>query len=176
MTVKRCTECSGGGRVESLESLKVTLPRGVATGTKLKIGGKGNAPRTGAPAGDLFVIINVDDHPLFQRRGADLFVEVPITIHEAALGADVQVPTVEGTTTIRVPTGTESGKVFRLGGRGLPALKGGRKGDLHLRVVVEVPHNLDAKATSALEKFANSVSPDTHPLRQKFSEQLKERT
>lgn len=175
ITVKRCTECTGAGRIDQLESLKVTVPRGVATGQKLKIAGKGNAPRIGEVMGDLFVIISVDDHPLFVRRASDLFVEVPITFGEATLGADVAVPTIDGQTTIRVPAGTESGKVFRLGGRGLPALKGGRKGDLHLRVEVEVPSGLDAKAKAALADFDATLGPDYHPKRQEFSQHLRDR-
>jgi molecular chaperone DnaJ len=175
ITVVQCTGCTGTGRLEQLESLKVTLPRGVATGQKLKISGKGNAPRIGDVVGDLFVIISVDDHPLFQRRASDLYVEVPITFAEAALGANIEVPTIDGKTTIRVPPGTESGKVFRLAGRGLPALKGGRKGDLHLRVEVEVPEGLTKQAKAALQTLDDVLGPDYHPKRQAFSQHLKNR-
>jgi len=163
------------GRNDQTESLKVTIPKGVATGQKLKLSGKGNAPRTGEAMGDLYVIISVDEHPLFQRRAADLFVEVPITFTQAALGADVEVPTIDGCTTIRVPAGTESGKVFRLAGRGLPALKGGRKGDLHLRVDVEVPSSLNQEAKETIAAFDAAVGLDYHPRRREFSEHLRNR-
>jgi molecular chaperone DnaJ len=175
ITVKKCTECSGAGRLDKLESLKLTLPRGVSTGQKLKIAGKGNAPRNGETMGDLFVIINVDDHPLFQRRASDLFVEVPIGFSEAALGTDLTVPTIDGTTTIRVPAGTESGKVFRLAGRGLPALKSSKAGDLHLRVEVEVPRELSPGAEAALRDFDAALGLDYHPRRAAFSRHLEER-
>ncbi len=175
VTVKRCVDCNGVGRIDQTETLKVTIPRGVATGQKLKLTGKGNSPRVGDTHGDLFVIISVDDHPLFQRRAADLFVEVPISFQEAALGADVEVPTINGSTTIRVTAGTESGKIFRLAGRGLPALKGGRKGDLHLRMEVEVPTGLDEMAASSLSDFDATLGLDYHPRRQAFAEQLRKR-
>jgi len=175
ITIKRCTDCSGVGRLEQMESLKVQIPRGVATGQKLKLKGRGNMPREEGPQGDLFVIVSVDDHPLFQRRASDLFVEVPISFQEATLGADVAVPTIDGQTTIRVPPGTEAGKVFRLAGRGLPSLQGGRKGDLHLKVQVEVPSELNDNAKTALDDFDAATGLEYHPQRQAFADLLRKR-
>ena len=175
VVVKRCTDCTGVGRVDQMESLKVTIPRGVATGQKLKLSGRGNSARAGDLSGDLFVIISVDEHPLFQRRAADLFVDVPISYRDATLGADIDIPTINGSTVIRMPAGTESGKVFRLAGRGLPALKGGRKGDLHLRVEVEVPRGLGQDVMAALSEFDAVLGLDYHPKRQAFAEHLRKR-
>ncbi len=174
--VQKCGQCSGDGRVQSLDTLKVRVPPGVATGQKLKLRERGNVPRRGdGKHGDLFVLIEVGEHALFRRRGADLFCEVPITVIEAALGADVEVPTLSGTTTIRVPPGTASGQVLRLAGRGLPGAGGrGRKqrGDLHFRVMIEVPTRLGSADKRLLQELDRSLSDDAYPQRRAFADQL----
>lgn len=174
--VQRCAECGGDGRIQRLDTLKVRVPAGVATGQKLKLRERGNAPRRGeGKHGDLFVLIEVAEHALFRRRGADLFCEVPITLTEAALGADIEVPTLDGTTTIRVPPGTASGQVLRLAGRGLPTPPGrGRRprGDLHFRVLVEVPARLSSGDKRLLQELDRSLSPDAYPQREAFREHL----
>ncbi len=175
ITVKKCASCSGHGRVEVNEKLKVRIPKGVATGQKLKLRGKGNAARSGATSGDVFVIINVDEHALFQRRGADLHCTVPIRFGQATMGADIDVPTIEGKTTIRIPSGTPSGKTFRLAGRGLPTLEGGRKGDLHIQVEVEIPTNLNESERSLLRSFDEGVGLDYHPHLRAFADHMKDR-
>ncbi|MCB9780163.1 MAG: molecular chaperone DnaJ [Alphaproteobacteria bacterium] len=178
IVVKPCTKCDGGGRVERTDSLKVRVPPGVATGQKLKLRDKGNVPRRGSGTpGDLFVLIDVQEHPLFRRRGADLFCEVPITLTEAALGADLQVPVLDGVTTIRVPAGTPSGRVLRLGGRGLPVVggRGKRKGDLHYRVVVEVPSQLSEGDRRLLDELSERLSAGSHPERSAFRAALEQR-
>ncbi len=175
----QCARCAGEGRTLSEETLKVKVPAGVATGQKLKLRGKGNdgpgvSGSTG-PAGDLLVLIDVEDHALFRRRGNDLLCEVPITFAEAALGAEVIVPTLDGSTNIRVPAGTASGKAFRLAGRGLPAPDGAGRGDLHARLVVEVPGGLDADARAALEEFARRAGAAAHPKKRAWIDALRER-
>lgn len=177
--VKRCQRCDGKGRTERTDSLKVRVPTGVATGQKLKLREKGNVPRRGkGKPGDLLVLIEVAEHPLFRRRGADLFCEVPITVSEAALGAEIEVPTLDGLTSIRVPAGTPSGQVLRLASRGLPGVgeRGrGRRGDLHYRVVVEVPTELSADARELLTELAERLGADAYPRRQAYADQIKER-
>lgn len=178
VVVKPCTRCEGKGRVEQQDSLKVRVPPGVATGQKLKIRDRGNIPRrgTGKP-GDLFVLIEVAEHALFRRRGADLFCEVPITLTEAALGADLEVPTLDGRTTIRVPAGTGSGQVLRLSGRGLPTMGKDRasRGDLHYRVQIEVPVQLAASHREALGQLARSLDEAVYPQRGAFEKYLRDR-
>ncbi|HJN75759.1 MAG TPA: J domain-containing protein [Myxococcota bacterium] len=167
--VKKCTACAGTCRAGSEERLKVKVPRGVATGQKLKVRAKGNDGLGDGAPGDLYVIVNVADHPLFGRRGPDLTCELPITFNEAALGAEVRVPTIEGTTTIRIPPGTSSGKILRLSGQGLPLPKKKEgRGDLHLQVVVEIPAALSPEQKAALERFAELTGAEAHPRRADF--------
>jgi molecular chaperone DnaJ len=175
---KKCGRCGGEGRSVQEEQLKVKVPAGVATGQKLKLRGKGNdgpGVSGSGPPGDLLVLVDVQDHALFRRRGNDLLCEVPITFAEAALGAEVAVPTLEGTTSIRVPPGTPSGKAFRLPGRGLPSPDSSAKGDLHARLVVEVPPTLDAEARAALEEFVRRAGPGAFPRKRAWVEALRER-
>ena len=175
IVVKRCSRCNGDGRHESREQLKVRVPAGVATGQKLKLKGKGNELADDGAAGDLLVLVNVDDHPLFQRRGPDLYCEVPVLYTEAALGADLRVPTLTGTTRIRVPAGTPSGKLFRLSGRGLQALGNRGQGDLHIKVVVEVPETLAPPERAAIEELAGRLQARAHPRRTAYDLLLDER-
>lgn len=176
----RCERCGGEGRHPLEETLKINVPAGVASGQKIRVKEKGNegtgggAVAPGAP-GDLFVLIAVDEHGIFRRRGSDLLCEIPVTFVEATLGADLVVPTLDGTTTIRVPPGTPSGKTFRLPGRGLPAVKGGSRGDLHARVVVEVPEKLDDAARAALLGWAERAGLDLHPKKRAWAEALRGR-
>jgi molecular chaperone DnaJ len=172
---KTCSACDGDGRQSVEDALKVRIPAGVATGQKLKIKGKGDAPRGSGQEGDLFVIVSVADHPLFRRRGDDVLVEVPLTFVEAALGADIDVPTLEGRTTIRVPQGTPAGKIFRLAGRGLPRLGRAERGDLHLQVTLEIPERLAGDDKDALVRWAKSLSAGSHPKREAFGAAVEQR-
>lgn len=173
--LKRCTRCKGEGRHDHKETLKIRVPAGVATGQKLKIRARGNEARGGAAPGDLYVLVNVADHPLFRRRGDDLLCEAPLLLSEAAIGADLLVPTLEGTTTIRVAPGTPSGKIFRLQGRGLPNLEGKRRGDLHIKVLVEVPTGLNDKERAALAALGQELL-HAHPQRRVWEAALRART
>ncbi len=176
----RCARCGGERRVSVEDTLKVKVPGGVATGQKLKLRGKGNdpVPVTGmasGPPGDLYVVVNVDDHPLFRRRGADLLAEVPVTYIEATLGTELPVPTLDGSTTIKIPSGTPSGQTFRLPGRGLPNLEGGGKGDLHVKVVIEIPTSLSDDARKALAAFGERAGVTSHPRRTSYAETMRAR-
>lgn len=176
----KCTTCGGEGRRPNEEQLRIKVPSGVATGQKIRLKGKGNdgtgngVVSPGEP-GDLYVLVNVEDHPLFRRRGTDLVCDVPITFAEAALGADVVVPTLDGQTTLRVAPGTPSGKALRVPGRGLPAVKGGGRGDLHVRLVVEVPEKLDDAARAALQAWAERAGLGHHPQKRAWLEALQAR-
>ncbi len=173
--VKRCAPCSGEGRSPIEDAIKVKVPAGVGTGQKLKVAHKGNAPKGSGAEGDLFVIVSVAEHPLFQRRGDDLLVEVPLTFPEVALGTDLVVPTLQGTTTIRIPAGTPPGRVFRLAGRGLPHTGTNRHGDLHVAVALEVPPALGAGDTERLEAWRRALPADAHPRRAAFDQAVQER-
>jgi molecular chaperone DnaJ len=176
VVVQACDRCGGEGRHGVDDPIKVRVPAGVATGQKLKLAAKGNAPPGSGPEGDLFVVMNVADHPLFQRRGDDLLVELPLTFPELILGADVEVPTLEGRTTIRVAAGTPAGRLLRLAGRGLPRVGQGGRGDLHIQVQVEVPQNLPESAQTALSAWAEALPPTCHPQRAAFDEAARGRT
>jgi molecular chaperone DnaJ len=178
--VARCERCHGEKRVSLEETLKIKVPAGVATGQKLKLRAKGNDPvpvpgSAGGAAGDLYVVVNVDDHPLFRRRGVDLLAEVPLTFAEATLGVDLAVPTLDGSTTIKVPPGTPSGKTFRLPGRGLANVDGGGKGDLHVKVVIEVPSTLTDEARKALLTFSERAGATAHPRRATYADAMRAR-
>lgn len=172
---KACPTCSGEGRNHIDDGLVVKVPAGVATGQKLKLAGKGNAPRGKGANGDLYVIVNVADHALFRRRGDDILVDLPLTFAEIALGAQVSVPTLEGVTTIRVPAGSNPGKVLRLGGRGLPKVGRKSRGDLHLQIVLEVPDTLDDSQKDILRAWSDALPDQAHPRRTRFDAALEDR-
>jgi molecular chaperone DnaJ len=170
-----CPDCSGEGRVSLEDLVEVPVPPGSGTGQKLKIGQKGDAGPGQGPEGDLYVVVHVAEHPLFRRRGDDLLVDVPVTFAELALGAEVQVPTVEGRTSVKVPAGTPPGRILRLSGRGLPKFGGGPRGDLHLQVLLDVPEELNPAQRSSLEAWARALPPQAHPRRHAFDELVKQR-
>lgn len=174
LVTDKCKRCDGAGVRDDVERLKVRVPPGVATGQKLKLRGKGSFNRNGGPPGDLLVLLSVDEHALFRRRGADLFVEVPLRIDEATLGTELAVPTLQGTTRIKVPAGTPSGKTFRLAGRGMQQAKG-RPGDLHVKVRVEVPHPLTPPQRAAVAALAERLAPDSYPERAAYEAALGQR-
>lgn len=170
-----CRRCGGDGRTVHEESLRVKIPAGVATGQKLKLAGKGDESRGDAAPGDLYVIINISEHSLFRRRADDLLVDLPLTFAELALGGDVEVPTLEGSTIIRVPPGTSPGKVFRLPGRGLPRVRRSGRGDLHFQVILEVPSGLSEAQRRVLRDWSASLPEDAHTARAAFDSQLRDR-
>jgi len=152
-----CPQCHGQGRVQVRRSIKVRIPPGVETGSRLRVRGAGEGGMHGAPPGDLYVVIHVRPHDLFERHDLDTFCEVPIPFPVAALGGEVKVPTIHGYTRLKVPAGTQSGRVFRLRGMGIHA--GGRRGDHHVRVRVTVPDRLTAEQRRRLQEAAQTLSP-----------------
>jgi molecular chaperone DnaJ len=148
-----CRHCRGTGREHVTKRYSVKIPAGAKSGTKVRLKGKGEAGYNGGPAGDLFVVVEVEPSPLFERRGSDLVLDVPVTYVEAALGAAVQIPTPSGPVSLKIPSGTESGKLLRVKGRGVPHLKGSGRGDLLARVQVTVPKKLTKAERDALEGY-----------------------
>ena len=148
-----CPRCHGTGRERRTKRYSVKIPAGVRDGTRIKLKGKGEAGYGGAPPGDLYVVTRVADSPIYQRRGSDLIVEVPVTFPQAALGATIEVPTPEGPVSLKVPAGSQDGKLLRIRGRGAPKLKGGGQGDVLARVKLVVPKKLTKKQREALEEF-----------------------
>jgi molecular chaperone DnaJ len=158
-----CGACHGRGTVFGTERIAVKIPGGVDTGSRIRLQGKGEPGRNGAPPGDLYIVTRVRPHPVLERKGDNLHVEVPITITEAALGARIEVPTIDGGTTMRVPPETSSGQVFRLRGKGIPHLKGGGQGDQLVTVKIVAPKNLDVRSQDLLREFARLNPGDPRP-------------
>jgi molecular chaperone DnaJ len=150
---KFCKHCRGTGRERITKRYQVKVPPGAKDGTRIRLKGKGEPGRNGGPSGDLFVVVQVDPSPLYERRGADLVLEVPVTYPEATLGATVEIPTPDGPVALKVPSGSESGKLLRVKGRGAPKLNGGGRGDLLARVKVTVPQKLTKAEKEALETY-----------------------
>ncbi len=169
-----CNSCKGRGKVDAEATLTVKIPAGVDTGTRLRLNGEGEPGENGGPAGDLYVVVHVREHPIFQREESEIFCEVPISFTDAALGATVEVPTLEGKVKTKVPAGTQSGKVIRLKGHGVPSLNGYGRGDQHVRIVVETPTNLSREQKRLLEEFAAASNPDTHPQGKDFWAKVKQ--
>lgn len=149
-----CTACGGRGKTFGTERIAVKIPAGVDNGSRIRLQGMGDPGPNGGPPGDLYIITRVRPHPLLERKGDNLYVEIPITITEAALGARIDVPTSDGTTTMRIPPETSSGQVFRLRGKGVPHLKGGGQGDQFVTVKIVAPKNLDTRSQELLREFA----------------------
>ena len=151
---ERCSECRGAGRLEGRQSISVRVPPGVEHGTRLRLAGEGEAGVAGGPPGDLYVVLAVREHELFEREGQDLHCGVPVAFVQAALGAEIEVPTLEGPVQLKVPEGTQSGKAFRLRAKGLPGLRHQARGDQIVHVFVEVPTRLSKRQRELLEEFA----------------------
>lgn len=149
-----CTRCGGNGKVRDRKHLSVRVPAGVDTGDRIRLAGEGESGENGGPPGDLYVQIAVQEHPIFKRDGADLRCEIPVSFPTAALGGDIEVPTLDGRVNLRVPPGTQSGKIFRIRGKGVTPVRGGAPGDLLCRVNVETPVNLTARQKELLQELA----------------------
>jgi molecular chaperone DnaJ len=154
-----CRTCGGEGRVRVNDTIDVRLPAGVQTGSRTRVPGRGNAGTHGAPAGDLYIIPRVEPHPFFERKGDDIYCTVPITVTEAALGAKVDVPTLEGRSTLKIPPGTNSGQKFRLREKGVPSARSGARGDQYVVVQVNVPRPVDTRARELLQELSK-LSPE----------------
>ncbi len=173
--VDPCPKCQGQGRIRKTESLSVRIPPGVDNGSRLKLRGEGEAGYAGGPQGDLYVVIHVREHPLFARQDNDIIIEVPISFPQAALGAELDVPTLDGKVKLKIPPGTQSGKVLRLKGKGIPDLHGYGRGDEMVKIVVETPKRLSPRQRELLEEFAKLSGEDVnHPMSKGFVDKLKE--
>ncbi len=148
-----CPVCGGSGHIRKPESFEVRIPAGVDTGSRVRVAGKGNAGSDGGPPGDLYIVTEVDSHPVFERKGDNIYVKVPVTVTEAALGAKVEVPTLDGPSTIRIPPGTQSGQKLRLRGKGAPSLRASVHGDQFVEVQVVVPHVADERTKELLREM-----------------------
>jgi molecular chaperone DnaJ len=168
-----CAECRGGGLVTESKTVNVTLPPGVAAGDVRLVNGGGNRPRPDKPAGDLELEVAVLPHPFFKRDGDDVTCGVPITFAQAALGAEIDVPMIDGRGKMRVPPGTQPGTTLRVRGKGIPKRSGMGRGDAHVTVQVEVPSQLTAKQRELVEQLGRELGEDVQPLRRTFAEKLR---
>src|SRR5438128_163857 len=171
---KPCQKCRGEGRVEKLSRVKLKIPPGIREGTRLRSLGNGEAGIHGGPPGDLYVVIHIKEHKVFQREGDDLYCEVPIPFSIAALGGEIDVPTLEGKAHLKVPVGTQSGQMFKLRDKGIVNVNGRGHGDLFARLIVEVPSRLNAEQRHKLEEFAALCGEENTPMRKSFFERAKE--
>ena len=170
---KPCKSCRGVGRKEKTSKIKLRIPAGVDSGSRLRSAGNGEAGLRGSPAGELYVVIHVKPHEIFQRDGDDLLCEVPVNFVHAALGADVNVPTLQGSTSIKIPPGTQPGTMFRLKGKGIKNIQGYGHGDLHVRINVEVPTHLTPAQKTKLQEFAELCNGKESPISQTFFDKAK---
>lgn len=168
-----CLSCRGEGRILKKKKITVHIPKGVDTGTRLRMPGEGNAGLKGGGRGNLYILVNVKPHELFVRRDNDIIVEIPISFTQAVLGAEITVPTLNGKVKMKIPEGTQYDKVFRLRGKGLPSLRGYGQGDEFVRVIIEVPTNLKKEEKLLLKKFGESRGENTGPLSKSFMRRLK---
>jgi len=168
-----CSVCKGEGRVKKLSQLKVKIPKGAEDGLRLKLSGEGETPQGGGVSGDLYIVLHEKKHGLFEREGSSLIVSVPITFVTAALGGNIEVPTMEGRVKMQIPAGTQNGKMFRLKNKGMPYMGSGGRGDLYVRVEVEVPTSLSSKQKDLLKEFDSLYKEKNSPRQKGFTEKLK---
>src|ERR1700704_337342 len=170
-----CPTCSGAGRVTRERMLSVNIPPGVEDGTRIRLSGEGEAGVRGGPGGDLYIFLSLGSHQFFQREGADLHCRVPISMVVAALGGEFEVPTIDGNNSrVKVPEGTQSGRRFRLQGKGMPVLRSKQTGDMYVQVLVETPQKLTKRQRELLNEFERLSSKDTHPESAGFFGKVKE--
>jgi len=170
-----CKVCGGGGRVTRERTLSVNIPTGVEDGTRIRLAGEGEAGLRGGPPGDLYIFLEVAPHEFFQRDGADLHCRVPISMSSAALGGEFEVPAIDGSKVrVKVPEGTQTGRRFRLGGKGMPVLRSKQTGDMYVQVAVETPQNLTKRQRELLAEFEKLSSEETQPEAASFFSRVKE--
>lgn len=174
MITRPCKECNGAGRVKTKQRLTLRIPKGVETGSRLRLASKGEGGIRGGPQGDLYVVLHVKPHELFARRGDDLLCEVPVPFESAVMGDEIQVPTIDGYAKLKLAPGTESGKVFRLRGRGMPSVEGYGRGDLHVKVVPEIPVKLNSRQKKLLKELRGLQDPSNYPKMNRFAKKAEE--
>ncbi len=170
---KPCSECRGAGRIKKQVTLNITIPAGVDDGIVITLRGQGEMGQRGGGPGDLYVVLDVGSHPVFRRRGKDLQIEIPISFNQAALGDDITVPTPYDKVSYKIPAGTQPDTVFRLKGKGMPIPNTEKKGDLYVKVKLEVPNKLNGKQKKAIEEMGNIVTQECYKEKSKFSDLLK---
>ena len=163
-----CPDCRGGGTVRKRKTIQVTIPAGIDHGQTISLRGQGNAGKNGGPAGDLLITVMVQPHDLFRRDGVDVFCEAPITFTQAVLGAELEIPTIDGKVKYSIPEGTQTGTVFRLKGKGIPVLNGRGRGDQYVTVTIETPRNLNKEKKEALRKFSETLGESNYEKRKSF--------
>ena len=168
-----CKDCRGSGSVRRRKTIQATVPAGIDNGQTISIRGQGNAGKNGGPAGDLLITITVRAHELFRREGTSVLCEAPITFTQAVLGAELEIPTIDGKVKYTLPEGTQSGTTFRLKGKGIPAINGRGRGDQYVTVYIETPRNLNREQKEALKKFAEAVGENNYEERKKFFKKFK---
>ena len=168
-----CPDCKGTGALRRRKTIKASIPAGIDNGQTISIRGQGNAGRNGGPTGDLLITITVRPHELFRREGTSVLCEAPITFTQAVLGAELEIPTIDGKVKYDLPEGTQSGTTFRLKGKGIPAINGRGRGDQYVTVYIETPRNLNKEQKEALKKFAESVGDNNYEERRKFFKKFK---
>ncbi|HEV3148998.1 MAG TPA: molecular chaperone DnaJ, partial [Chthoniobacterales bacterium] len=171
---KPCRQCGGEGRVEKPSRVKLKIPAGIADGSRLRSSRNGEAGIRGGPHGDLYVVVHIQEHKIFQREDDHLYCELPIPFSVAALGGEVDVPTLEGKAQLKVPAGTQSGQLFKLRGKGIVNVNGRERGDLLARLLVEVPTRLNNEQRQKIEEFAALCGEENTPLRKSFFERARE--
>ena len=169
-----CPDCGGSGKTRDNVTISVNIPAGVDNDPVIPIKGQGEPGVNGGPDGDLYIVINVEPHKIFERRGQDLWLEIPITFDQAALGDDIIVPTLEGKVSYKVPSGTQPDTIFRLKGKGIKSVRGNRKGDLYVKVNLEVPTKLNSKQKKAISAMADKVTGECYQKKSSFLDSLKE--
>ncbi len=168
-----CPDCRGSGAVRKRKTIQVSIPAGIDNGQTISVRGQGSAGKNGGPAGDLLVTITVRPHELFRREGTSVLCDAPITFAQAVLGAELEIPTIDGKVKYDLPEGTQTGTTFRLKGKGIPALNGRGRGDQYVTVYIETPRNLNREQKEALKKFAESVGDNNYEERKKFFRKFK---
>ena len=163
-----CKACHGSGQLRRRKTLKVTIPAGIDNGQTISLRGQGNAGRNGGPAGDLLIVIAVRPHEIFRREGTSVLCEAPITFTQAVLGAELEIPTIDGKVKYSIPEGTQSGTTFRLKGKGIPGLNGRARGDQYVTVYIETPRNLNREQKEALRKFSDTLGESNYEQRKSF--------
>jgi molecular chaperone DnaJ len=171
---KPCRKCDGEGRADATTRIKLKIPAGIEEGSRLRSSGNGEAGLRGGPSGDLYVVIHIKEHEIFHRDDETLYCEIPVSFVTATLGGELRVPTLESKASVKIPAGTQSGRTFRLRGKGLPSLHSSSRGDLLVTVMVEVPTKLNSEQRKKLEEFAELMGEDNTPLHKSFFEKAKD--
>ena len=169
-----CPDCHGSGQVMKNIKIEVNIPAGVDDGSVLPIRGQGEPGKNGGPNGDLFVVLAVAEHKLFQREGNDLYLDIPISFTQAALGDEITVPTLDGKVSYKVPSGTQPGTVFRLRGKGIADVRTGKPGDLYVKVTLEVPTRLNSEQKSIIQEMGKKIGTDCYKKKSSWADKLKD--